>query len=305
MNLKERFLNFRQTLQGFYTQADKISGGVLEIIRRAFQRFGEERGAEAAASLAYYAFFSIFPMLLVFISIGSFFVDQDVVEAQLLNLLQGILPGVETVIIANIERVLEVRGAVTFIALLTLTWSATSVFSILAKNLNRAFPHANIPNFLKRRFLGLLMFLSLGILMLLSFAASTVSGLIPVINIPFDGRALHETFLWKMGAFLVPIGINLLMFWAMYLWIPNVRVSRKASLLGALITGVAWELLNNIFTWYLSSGLSQYRLVYGSLGTIVALLFWIFLTAIITLVGAHLTAAIQASFHKKADEKDA
>jgi membrane protein len=134
---------------------------------------------------------------------------------------------------------------------------------------------------------------------LLSIISTTLSGLIPVINIPFDGQALHETFLWKIGAFLVPIVVNFLMFWSLYYWVPRVRVSRKASFISALIVGLAWELLNNIFTWYLSSGLSRYRLVYGSLGTIVALLFWIYLTATLALLGAHLTASIQKSMIDK------
>lgn len=303
MEPKKFFTKTGRKLESFYKKVDALTGGVLEIIRRTFQRFGQERGSEAAASLAYYAFFSIFPMMLVFISVGSFFVDQDVVREQLLNLLQGVLPGVENVIIANIEQVLELRGAVTFIALISLTWSATSVFDVLVKNLNRAFPQADIPNFLKSRLLGLLMLLALGVLMLLSFSASTLSGLIPVINIPLDSKALHETFLWKVGAFLVPVGINMLMFWAMYLWVPTVKVSRKASLIGGLLVGVSWELLNNIFTWYLSSGLSQYSLIYGSLGTIVALLFWIYLTATLTLIGAHLTASIQKSIQDKLREQ--
>ncbi len=273
-------------------------GGFSEIFRHAFERFSEERGGEAAASMAYYAFFSIFPMLLVFIVIGSFFVDRTVAQDHLVNLLQGVIPGVETVIIENINRVLMLRGAVTFIALISLTWSATSVFNILAKNINRAFPQAVVPDFLKGRFMGLLMFIAIGMLLLLSIASTTLSGLIPVINIPLDGRALHETFLWQIGAFLVPVFINFLMFWALYFWIPRTKISRKASLIGGLISGLLWELVNNIFTWYLSSGLSRYRLVYGSLGTIVALLFWIYLTAMIALLGAHITASIQKSMIK-------
>lgn len=302
MDIKQTLQKLRQKLKSVYLWVNKYSGGVLEIIRRVFQRFGQERGPEAAASLAYYAFFSIFPMLLVFIVIGSFFVDRTVVETQLFNLLQGIIPGVEEVIIANIERVLELRGTVTFIAVISLFWSATSVFNILAKNINRAFPQATVPDFIKGRLMGFVMVFALGFLMLLSFAASTVSGLIPVINVPFNDKALHETLLWQISSFLVPVGINLLMFWAMYFWVPRIKVSRRASLIGGMIAGITWELLNNVFTWYLSSGLSQYRLIYGSVGTIVALLFWIYLTATIALLGAHLTSAIQQALREKQKE---
>jgi len=305
MDLNKISQKIQESLKTFYQRIDDFSGGVLEIIRITFQRFAKERGSEAAASLAYYAFFSIFPILLVFIVVGSFFVDRVVVQNQLLVLLEGVIPGAQDVVIENIERVLELRGAVTFIALVTLIWSATSVFNILVKNINRAFPKARIPNFFKGRLMGFFMFLVLCILMLLSFAATTVSGLIPAISIPLNDKVLHETFLWQIGAFLIPVGINMLMFWAMYLWVPTVNVSRKAALMGGLVAGVVWELLNNAFAWYLNSGMSQYRLVYGSVGTIVALLFWIYLTATITLLGAHLTSSIQAALVKKLDDKQA
>jgi membrane protein len=305
MDFKKYSQKLKQSLKSFYLKVDDFTDGVPEIIRVAFQRFGQERGSEAAASLAYYAFFSIFPMLIVLIVVGSFFVNRDVVQQQVLNLLQGVLPGAKELVIGNIERVLQLRGAVTFLALITLIWSATSVFNILAKNINRAFPRATVPNFFKGRMMGFFMLLALGLLMVLTILVTTGVGLIPAIQIPFNDKSLHQTFLWQIGSFLVPIGFNTLTFWAMYYWVPSVNVSRKASLIGALVTGVTWEMLNNAFTWYLSSGLSQYRLVYGSVWTVVALLFWIYLTSTIALLGAHLTASIQTAIRRKLNEQHA
>jgi membrane protein len=301
MNIKSTSQKLINQAKDIYQRMNKLSGGVLGIIRLAVERFTKERGSEAAASLAYYAFFSIFPMLLVFIVIGSYFVDRSVVQQNLLNMLQGIIPGAEEVVIGNIDRVLELRGAVTFIALISLVWSATSVFDILARNINRAFPRAGAMDFLKGRLVGFLMFLGLGLLMLLSFVSSTVIGVIPSINIPLNGKALHETFLWQVFSLLAPVLLNMLLFWAMYHFVPATNISSKVSLIGGLITGFAWQVLNKAFAWYLSSGLSKYRLIYGSLGTVVALLFWIYLTATILLLGAHLTASIQQHIDDKND----
>jgi len=295
---KDNFQKAIVWIKNLYHRVDDFSGGALGVIRTTTERFTEERGSETAASLAYFAFFSIFPMLLVFIVVGSFFLDAEVVQIQLSNILDGVIPGAENLVFQNINHVLRLRGAVSFVALLTLVWSATSVFNILARNVNRAFPDAGLLDFFKGRLRGLMIFLGIGFLMLLSLAASTLIGLIPVIEIPINGVYLHETILWQIGGFLVPVFLNWLMFWGLYQWVPTVPVSRKASLIGSLIAGVAWVLLNNVFTWYLSSGLSQYQLIYGSLGTIVALLFWVYLTGIIVLIGAHLTAAIQASRRK-------
>jgi membrane protein len=68
-----------------------------------------------------------------------------------------------------------------------------------------------------------------------------------------------------------------------------------AAFWGALVAAVAWELVTDAFTWVLSSGLIHYELVYGSLGAIIALLFWIYLISWILLYGAYLTAAIDES----------
>ncbi len=302
MDMKEKLEKVQQQVKRYYRKINQMSGGAIGIIRVTLTRFGEERGSEAAASLAYYAFFSIFPMLLVFIVVGSFFVDTALVETQLLELLEGVLPGAETLVIENINEVLRLRGSVTIVALVSLTWSATSVFNILAKNINRAFKKAVIPDFFKGRLYGLFMFIGLGLLMVLSLTATTIIGLIPIIDVPIDGLVLHETLLWRLGALITPVVINVLMFWAIYQWIPTITVKRRAALMGGLVAGITWEMLNNTFTWYLSSGLVQYRLVYGSLGSIVALLFYVYLTATLVLIGAHLTATIH-NYKVRTDEQ--
>jgi len=302
MDLKHIFQTAQDKLTKYYQRANTLSGGTLEIIRITVERFGEERGSEAAASLGYYAFFSIFPMVLVTIVIGSHFLDINVVQAQVLSVLEGTLPGAESLVIENINHVLELRGTVTYIALVSLAWSATSVFNILAININRAFPRAVRMDFIKGRLRALMIFFALVLLLVLSLAASALVGLIPAIELPIDGVLLHETIFWRIGSFLLPILLNWLMFWALYQWVPNMRVSRRASCIGSLIAGAAWLLLNHVFTWFLSSSLNQYQLVYGSLGTIVALLFWVYLTATIVLMGAHLTASIQRARRQRSDE---
>jgi membrane protein len=61
-----------------------------------------------------------------------------------------------------------------------------------------------------------------------------------------------------------------------------------------LIASLAWKAVIAGFGWYLGSGFGQYQLVYGSLGTIVAFLFLIYIISLITLFGAHLSAAIES-----------
>ena len=112
-------------------------------------------------------------------------------------------------------------------------------------------------------------------------------------EIPLLGSlSLRATLLWRIVSSLVPWLFAFLLFLALYRWTPNTHVSWRAAGWSALVVSLVWQVAASAFAWYVSSGLARYQLVYGSLGTIIALLFWIYLTSWFTLFGAHLSASI-------------
>jgi membrane protein len=92
-----------------------------------------------------------------------------------------------------------------------------------------------------------------------------------------------------------------LVFLTLYRWIPTLRVRWDSTMWGALIASLAWKAVIAGFGWYLGSGFGQYQLVYGSLGAIVAFLVLIYIISLITLFGAHLSAAIEGWEREKMD----
>jgi membrane protein len=89
--------------------------------------------------------------------------------------------------------------------------------------------------------------------------------------------------------------IGLLLFTSLlilYWWLPRTKVLWREAAWGAMIGSIGISVVTSGFTWFLESGLSNYNLVYGSLGAIVALLFWIYMLSLIIFAGAHLSAAI-------------
>ena len=89
--------------------------------------------------------------------------------------------------------------------------------------------------------------------------------------------------------------IGLLLFTSLlilYWWLPRTKVLWREAAWGAMTGSIGISVVTSGFTWFLESGLSNYNLVYGSLGAIVALLFWIYLLSLIVFAGAHLSAAI-------------
>lgn len=277
-------------LKAWYRSVDQSSGGRLGILKNALETFSKTRASQAAASLAYYAFFSLFPFLLVLIAGGSYFLNSQRVYRDVTQFVQNAIPVSTQIINENLRQVLEVRGAVGVIGLLTLLWSASGVFTNLAYNINLAWPGAPRRNFLEKRLVGLGMIAVLSGLLILSLSLDWIANLIPFLN---NSSATSSTLsLWRLFSGLASWLTNFLLLLALYRWVPNTDVHWRATLWGALTASIAWKVATAGFSWYVSSGLGRYSLVYGSLGAIVALLFLIFIISMITLFGAHLSAAI-------------
>jgi membrane protein len=94
---------------------------------------------------------------------------------------------------------------------------------------------------------------------------------------------------------LVPGIISFLLFLILYRQVPRVPIGWREAAVSAVAAAVAWRLASIGFVWYLRSGLVSYNLVYGSLGSLAALLFWIYWSGWILLFGAHLCSAIAIS----------
>jgi membrane protein len=127
---------------------------------------------------------------------------------------------------------------------------------------------------------------------MLSLVLSWLTARLPFIHVastsPIDLALLR--LISAVGSWLMIF----LVFLTLYHWIPTLRVRLSSTLWGALIASLAWKAIIAGFSWYLGSSFGQYQLVYGSLGAIVAFLFLVYIISLITLFGAHLSAAIES-----------
>jgi YihY family inner membrane protein len=275
--------------QDFIHTARKI----ISIFQCAINTFNERRAAQAAAGIAYYAFFSIFPLILMLVFIGTFFVRGEEAIQTVIEIVGQVFPVSAQLLSRNIQRVLELRTSFTVIGLVTLLWSAAGVFSALAYNINLAWRKIAPRNFLQKRLAGLAM---VGILALLYAAFLLVTLL--VRSLPAVLAFLEGTQVADIGALKQIIQtiagwtIVYFLYLGMYRWVPAVHVYWTPAMISAAAATIMWQAVTHAFVWFLRTGFSRYELVYGTLGTVVALLFLIYLNAWIVLFSAHLCAAI-------------
>lgn len=261
---------------------------VLTTSRRAL----EARAPEAAASIGFFAVFSFFPLLLILVAVSSTLLSRFWTQDELLTSVLRFLPVSRELVSANMRVVLRARGAVGAVGAAGLLWSATSAFTVLVRNLNRAWPSARPRGALKSRLMAL----------------ALVAGLMVVAVLYLAARAstpLAANWVWVAGL-LASVAQSARAFWIgamvtfifgcltlLYRLVPAAHVRWRCAAIGAAAATAAFTFETAAFAWYLDSGLARYNIVYGSLGALVALLSWIYLLALIVLLGAHLSASVE------------
>src|SRR5215211_4642286 len=213
-------------IKELYQNVNHLSGDRFSILETAIRTFTEKQAAHASAGLAYYTFFSIFPLMLVFIAGGSYFLDSHQVFNTVTEFVQQALPISRQVINENLEEILEERGTAGIVSLLILLWSASGMFTNLAYNINLAWPRATRRNFLQNRLVGLWMIVGLIGLIALSLFLSWLTTRLPFIHIastsPMDLILLR--IVSALGSWLMIF----LVFLTLYHWIPRIRVGWSA-----------------------------------------------------------------------------
>ena len=205
---------------------------------------------------------------------------------QILRLVSSFFPGDTLKLIEdNVALALQQRESFGLIAVVGLAWSALSLFSNLTVALDNIFHPSSWRPMWHKRLLALLMTLSLGLLLLVSLLTSIILRMIGILLLDRPSTALAITTLF------LPLGLNVAMFALLYRFIPRVHVRWDAIWPAAVFGGIGWDLAQRLFGWYLNN-FSTFSVIYGSLGTVIVLLIWVYLSSAILLLGAEFCAAL-------------
>ncbi|NIM65445.1 MAG: YihY family inner membrane protein [Candidatus Latescibacteria bacterium] len=279
---------------------------IYRVFASAFQEFSRLRALEAGAGIAFYALFSLFPLIIFLISILGFFVEEEQVQLEVLGLLEELFPvtkeSVTNLVEHNLGLIFQRRGSISILAAIGLLWAGSYVFTVLARNINLAWrTKAARLAILRDRLVALVIIVVLAAVIFLSFISAPVLNLLSRFNVPFGGgKPIFETPLWALFTRMLPYILSFILFVAVYRWVPNVKVRWLEAVGGALVATVAWRLAVAGFALTIRKGILNYQVIYGSLATVLITMFWIYVSSLILLFGAHLSAAIAR--HRRPEE---
>ncbi len=261
--------------------------GIIHFIRCMYQNTLDDEIAERASALAFYAMFSIFPLLLLSVTAVGYLLEDPVLVQQITDSVTSFLPGGDVIFDQVIDEALKAQGAIGLIGVISLLWGASSFFNGLQGTVNRIFTTKNSRSSWLGRALGVLMAIAVGALLLASLLIATAGRLVmSYLPLASEGSLFWETW-GNQGIVILMATIT---FTLLYRYVPSRRPRLRHTLVGAIVAATGWLVATYGLLWYVASGLARYNLIYGSIAAVIIFLLWLYVSNFILLLGAELTA---------------
>lgn len=236
-----------------------------------------------ASSIGFFTLFSVFPLALLAVALASNWLDPVLAETRIVAELEFVVPGLDALLGANLQSLVQARGPVTGVAALVLVWSASSAFNVITRAMDRIWG-ADINHrrsVWRHRTLAVITVLLITVLLLVATMVegpvlTAVNSLLPA---RLSGIGPYTDRFW--AAFL-----NVILFAILYRFMPHVRLRWRDVIVGAILAGVLWQAAKQLFVIFIGTYLSSSNLVYGSVGAIIAFLTWTYISSVILLFGA-------------------
>jgi membrane protein len=269
------------------------------VLSQALINFFREDSLTISASIAYHAILSLFPLMLLLVGISGAFIGRFELSGQLAAVLGRYLPMKPDFILRNLAAISRSFGRVTVVSFLLLLWSSAGVFLPLEKALNRAWDVEKGRNWLRSHLVALEMATVLGVVILASIALASLN---MYLHQWVQVKIFHHTSLplnlfYNTAFLMMTFGLTLAMFLILFQRLPNHPMRVSQVLPGAALTALFWEAARSLFTLLLPH--FNYRHIYGSIGAMVALMTWAYISSAVLLFGAQVSNALYRTLEEE------
>jgi membrane protein len=259
-------------------------------VRRALRYFLDHDGFFLAAGLSFYVVTCIVPFLLLLLAGGAYLVSDEMALREILQRLAVLLPVYQSEIEAMMRDVVNARGVSSLIGTVVLVFFASQLFAATRLVLNRVFQRKG-RSFIRGMLFDIGMIVLLTALFFVTVAITAAFAWVRGLALLFGKSAfLPAVFHW--AGLLLAVLFNGALFVVLYRYVPTTRVGWNSVLAGSLATAVLWEIAKQAFRWYIE-GIGVYSAVYGSFGVTIALMMWVYYSALVFVLGAALIRSLE------------
>jgi membrane protein len=267
--------------------------GWRELVKRTYRDMMEDAGLGLAAQLAYYFFLSLFPAILCVVAIASFLPLQTFTD-DMVRLLGPFAPAeVLAIIREQMVRIAEGNdGGLVSLGLIGALWSSSSAMVAVIDAMNRAYDIEEGRPWWKVRSTAVLMTIGLSCFVVLSFGLILAG---PEVASALASRfSLGEVFVWTWNVLQWPLALALVGtgIGLVYYFAPDAEQEWAWVTPGSLVAAILWVVGSLAFRFYVVN-VGSYEATYGAIGGVILLLLWFYLSGVVIVLGAELSAEIE------------
>lgn len=273
------------------------------MLGHALHQFHENDLFTSAAAMSYFGLMALFPALLLLFALSN----KLAAGSQLFAHAIDVYPGSSKFLRETIEAFSDVGFGAVITCIVLVFWAGSWVFAVIERALNRIWGAVS-RTFLHGRALTIGMVGLVGLLLASSVLVTSILVAFREMAVRLSPRQLERYTLlasvgsafWQVLFAAVSYLVTVALFVLVYRFMPKAEVTLRDTLPGAFLAGALWEIAKYVFAW--SLGYFHYDQIYGSVGAVVAVLTWSYVSSLILLFGAQLTAVFHYE-HPSATDK--
>lgn len=263
-----------------------------------------KNGPHLAAGVTYYFLFSLLPLTLAMTSVIGFLVgNTNIKDTGIVTAITTYLPVSREAVAATLQEISRAKALTGVIGILGLMWVSTTVFGAIRKGINAIWNISKPRPYFHERFIDISFTMGLGILLLAPLSITAIVGMVSGFgnNQEVADPLLLEQILTTMVTIFSPLA-SIFVFLILYRYLPNTKITFRDVWPGAVMAAFAFEAAKWLFLWYTSAFPPLYNVVYGPLSALIALLAWVYVSAMILFFGALVTSRYSIYLSQKVEE---
>jgi membrane protein len=257
------------------------------LVKHLWLSIGRDDIPGLAAQLAYFFLLSLFPLLIFLVTLLPY---VSITQEYLLSFFRDFAPSEAMKLIeTSLNEVMDKNGKLLSFGIIATLWSASNGIHAIMAAFNKAYDVAESRSFFVER--GLAVFLTIGMILVIMIAL-----FLPVFGrhiglFLFSEFGLSEQFLtvWNALRWLISSIFLFIVFTALYWIAPNKKITCLSSMPGSLFATIGWALTSLAFSFYVGN-FGNYSATYGSIGAIIVLMIWFYISGFIIILGGEINA---------------
>ncbi len=264
-----------------------------EVGKAVWKGYWKDECLILAAAISFYAIFSVIPFLCLVLVIWGFFLgSSDAMFAQIVQFATALVPEISQEVLNDIRGVVEHRSALGGFGIIFLFWIFDVVFYSVVHAFDRIFNREGKRKYYKVKLYSFASLIVVGLIVYMSIYLSFFVALVKDTGVTIGGINISKFVAQSLSLEYLTVLLVLIVFTTAFRIIPHTQVKLLYAALGGGLCTALWYVSKVAFHWYIEN-IAVFNVVYGTLGTLIIVVVWIFYSANILLVSAEFVSVIQ------------